>query len=204
MYQSSLHTRETLLGGDSARSAADLGTAAWVTSVPSRRAIGARDTVITLLWLTPRAFLILLSFSSLIWPLTPNRASATGPIVAQALAFCGFSAMSGPTANRPATTGLDVQSTRVSTLRSGKRHTMHPVMVHNDGTNGDDTTSNNPDDDDDDDTSHDLDDDSETDQAITAFFIESVLYKIGHDADSAPAWTDTFPSHFPAGQRLRC
>jgi hypothetical protein len=206
MYQSPPHTREALLGGDSPRSAADLGQnrAASVSGVPSRTASGVGDPVITLVWLTSRPFLIFLSFLALIWPFTPYWVSAAGPIVAPVLAFSGSSVMSDPTTNRPATFGLDVQSNRVSTLRSGKRHTMHHVVVHQDGPNGDDTTSNDPDDDDDNDTSHDLVDDSDTDLAFTAFFIERALYKIAHDVDSALAWTETLPSHSHAGQRLRC
>jgi hypothetical protein len=73
-----------------------------------------------------------------------------------------------------------------------------------DGPDGDDTTSNDSDDDDDNDTSHDLSDDGEKEHAFAAFPQEEVLCKTGHDLEGAPVWTETLPSPFPAGQRLRC
>jgi hypothetical protein len=210
MYQSPLHTREALPGGDSEGSAADLckGRGAPVSllppGVPVRSVAGGGHTAAVLGCLGTRLFLRSLCFVAVIWAFIPSQASTAGSVVAHSEATRGDCAVHGAVANRPAPSRAVARSNCLSTLRSGKHHAAFHKTAHPDSANGDDTTSNDPDDDDDDDTSNDLRDDGDNDEAITAFVDETVLCMIGLDDESAPTWTQNLSSPFPAGQRLRC
>jgi hypothetical protein len=210
MYQSPPYTREALLGGDSAGSAADLckGRGAPVSllppGVPVRSVAGGGHTAGVLACLRTRLFLRSLCFVAVIWAFIPSQASTAGSDVAHSEATRGDCAVHGAVANRPAPSRSVARSNCLSNLRSGKHHAAFHKTARPDSANGDDTTSNDPDDDDDDDTSNDLRDDGDNDEAITAFVDEAVLCMIGLDDESAPTWTQNLSLPFPAGQQLRC
>jgi hypothetical protein len=207
MYESPRYPGEVFLGGDSGRSVADLGQlpAESASGVLAGRGTDVEYTAFAAGRRGARLFLILLSFVALVWAFSPVEASTGATVLPPREASAGRRAVPGATENHPAPSRpAGARSHWVSTLRSGKRHAVFHVPVRQDSPNGDDTTSNDPDDDDDDDTSHDLRYESKTDHALVTFLVETVLCEIGHDAESAPAWTQIISSSVPAGQRLRC
>jgi hypothetical protein len=196
--------KAVLLDGHSARSAAAVGrvSAPGASGVTTRGA-GARHTAGAVSCLDAGLLSVLLLFVALIWAFIPVGATGGVNVLAPGQAPAGCTC--DTTANCPASSRpVAARSNWISTLRSGKRHALFHVAVRTDSPAGDDTTSNDSDDDDDNDTSHDLSDDGEKEHAFAAFPQAEVLCKTGHDVEGAPVWTETLPSSFPAGQRLRC
>jgi hypothetical protein len=204
MQKSPTHPKPVLLDGHSARSAAAVGqVSAPRASGVTTRGAGARYTAGAVSCLDAGLLSVLLLFVPLIWAFIPVRATGGVKVLAPGQVPAGCNADTTakcPASSRP----VAARSNWISTLRSGKRHALFHVPVRPDSQNGDDTTSNDSDDDDDNDTSHDLSDDGEKEHAFAVFPQEEVLRKTGHDVEGAPVWTETLPSSFPAGQRLRC
>jgi len=152
----------------------------------------------------PRPTRRFIGLVALTWALMLGHASIAGSVAAGEEA----PAPDGP--DLAATVDLVVSDspTRVAPSEHGSRLRSHKcsgarskiALCYN--PDCDDETSRDPDDDDD--TSHDLNDNG-TDVPIVFCFQDIVrYYLIALEAESAPAWTESSYSLFPARQRLRC
>jgi hypothetical protein len=189
--------RATFLGGDPAEAPADPVRDPVVSVSPLVRVVPVSSSCRTQ---------HVIRLVALIWALLLGHASIAESLAAREVAR----APKGPDLAARVDQILSDSHTRAaqsehgSRLHSHKRPSARSKIVLWYNPNGDDETSR--DSDDDDDTSDDLndDDDDDTDVPIVVWLQDLVPYMIVLEAESAPVWTETLYSPFPAQQRLRC